>query len=490
MGTNLDDLSAELFAWVAQYLDVQDLGNLRLLNRTFAPKAILGSYSQAIRVRRVQLTCKSLQTFANAISTDAVLGRFIEDVTLVGITCDSSTLEYQLEAGRMRNPKYDQFASVDDDGEAVELEDEFIVFDDEELDQMEAATDELAEQQGQIQRDQELIAQLLCRVFTLIAAQARVLKRLSLQVAVLEDPRKPPSLPRDAPRSALYPGLEVAARIFALTMSSLQGLPVLSLDIFDANPESLQCSVPCDLLARTNFKPQELLTSLSISILDTLSATTTFEDLKNARPNVDGLIATATRDENFTGLSHFLKSCPVLEELRISHYVIPNRVDSVREVAQKSIPRQIFELAKTVHHPRLRSLSLGGLKADCRDLLIYLGKHRTTLESLELRESSISKGTGLINEIMELLQDFPRLQTIAFDSVHSDGSLCLYSGERERPNTRISGWYLGQSAIHRTGDDVRKLLEYWHRRGPRVPVIDNPMTRDHQNTYRLEFGRR
>lgn len=481
MASILDNVSAELFLWITQYLNSRDLGSLRLVNRSFASKAIVGSFYHAIRARKIQLTRRSLERFYGVISSGSQLGRFVEEVTLVVIVCDTSTLENILRAGWI--PRDVDLIDYDDPESGS-----IIVLGNEELGQFKKSIDEATEQAEQMQQDRELIGQLLCRIFSLVKKQAGVLHHLSLQVAVLEDSREPLKMPRDASRNARHPVLEAAARLFSSAMSSLQDLPIIALDIFNAIPESLLCSVPCDLLAQTSLSPQKLLRSLSISISDTLSASGTNVENDVNDTDTNRPLAKISRDEIFTGLSHLLEACPVLEELRISLYTTPDRPTAVLRQALSLIPRHMHELAKNVFHPRLRKLSLSGLVVDCHDLVAYLVKHRATLQSLELRYFKISQGTGKLTEVMECLQGFALLSSISLNSIYSEGSLCLFPGEKAQAHTTISGSYLGRDAILRTGDDVRKPLEYYDARRARGPVLDTPRTRAAYQLRRFEFG--
>lgn len=92
-GTNLDTVANEILDTILEYLLLDDVRNVRLVNKEIAEKRVQGHFKHSIRKKNVDFTRPGLKTFVQATSEGRQLGRLVEYLTIVGVVNDIPCLE-------------------------------------------------------------------------------------------------------------------------------------------------------------------------------------------------------------------------------------------------------------------------------------------------------------------------------------------------------------------------------------------------------------
>jgi len=97
----LDALTPELFDIVLQDLGLDEIRNLRLVNKETCARATQERFLSFTARKRVEITPTGLDTFARMASQGCRLGRSVQHLTLVGVLYDLSILEGIVETGAL-----------------------------------------------------------------------------------------------------------------------------------------------------------------------------------------------------------------------------------------------------------------------------------------------------------------------------------------------------------------------------------------------------
>lgn len=140
-------------------------------------------------------------------------------------------------------------------------------------------------------------------------------------------------------------------------------------------------------------------------------------------------------DENFPGVAHFLQHTPNLESLDLYLY-------NTLEGAPWAYTNLFGHIAKVVHLPKLRRLTLRGIWTTPNSLLLFLRNH-ADLTHIDLREVHVSGGTW--EPILKHFQSMPNLAHLHLENIWS-GSEHLLNLQPTNPvyasEERITGhWY-------------------------------------------------
>lgn len=90
---DLDIVANEILDTILEYLKLDDIRNLRLVNKEIASKSIQGHFKYFIRKKHVDFTRSGLESFTQVATEGRQLGRLMEDLTVVGVVNDVPCLE-------------------------------------------------------------------------------------------------------------------------------------------------------------------------------------------------------------------------------------------------------------------------------------------------------------------------------------------------------------------------------------------------------------
>lgn len=90
---DLDIVANEILDTILEYLKLDDIRNLRLVNKEIASKSIQGHFKYFIRKKHVDFTRSGLESFTQVTTEGRQLGRLMEDLTVVGVVNDVPCLE-------------------------------------------------------------------------------------------------------------------------------------------------------------------------------------------------------------------------------------------------------------------------------------------------------------------------------------------------------------------------------------------------------------
>lgn len=491
---NLESLTNELFEQIVGSLSLDDIKNLRLVNRSTAYKTTQDTFRSFFRRKAVDLRAQNLENLVHATSENR-LGTLVEDLCLVGIVYNTLALQNIVKKGE----KY-----VRDQNQPSQ-----IPCDDQKVQQAAHDLDILRRRQSE---DQELRASrtdvaLLTEAFTNLAASKSTpgLKTLSLQIAVYKDNSSTKTPPREA--GCWKWNFEAASRTFMLAMTCLceSRLSLQTLDAFAKSPESLGCNIPCDILRYIKFDAVPTLTTiknLSIGISDLIINWSEYDlqdsgdkeqslprALRDQKLELEHLQAQITEDDNYSGLARMIEACPNLEELDVSGYRIPCSHRKSVALWRQMRRRLLYHIARIESLHRLQKLRLAGFSSiDSADLVVLLTHHSASLRHLELNNIYVTQ--GLWEPVVAYLPNMC-LNTVHLEDLWevSGGSskLMHFAGEFEQEYILISGDHARRNVIKCWGPGGREKISCHRYEGM---AIGSPRVWGWNQRRREEFGGR
>lgn len=436
----MDALTNELFERMVSHLHLQDIQQLRLVNRSIAYKATQSTFRPFFKAKQVDITRSALQDFSH-MTSQGQLGCGIEKLTLVGIVYDLSILETIIETGE----KYVDDPKRPQDKIPIECsEDELACFKD----------DLIAlrrhKREYEALRGQESDIALLKDAFANLAVNgARGLQSLTLEIKVCRHNTTSRLLPMEAESGEIF---ERAAETFLLAMTCLRDsrLSANSLSIFSTKPESLVCSLPFSTLGRIDWSTA--FESSLVSLRDFALSISQEQDETALQGQVED-------KGNASNIAKMVGLCPQLETLTMTRFARPSSEEAGK--LQVTMQYQYMHcLAQMEPLSHLNHLSLGGFHIAGSDIATFIKRHIGSLRSVELREIFIHD--DVFRLLLTTLSQ-GTLERIHLEDIHlkyeGEWELVHFSGEREQEFTRISGDYLGRNVIERWGEGTKQLIE-------------------------------
>ncbi|KAF1821592.1 uncharacterized protein K489DRAFT_251552 [Dissoconium aciculare CBS 342.82] len=486
---SLEKVPNELFDWILQSIAIDDICNLRLASRTLNARATQETFFSHFRSIRLHVKKHTLESFA--AMTQGPLGQIIEGITIVGFVYDYEGLENILESG-------ERWEEPEGDGTGTPRIREYT---DDELDRIEEDLATLQRQQAECQDmyDNGYSIALLRQAFTNIARHAQhKFRGLTLEVAVHHESTTDYVIPRDADHTAIRLFLEMASNVFSLVSSAISDTQ-LSLDqlvVFGNVPASMICGVPCETLSKYQWTAPayaQFTTNLK-------SLTLKFSDRVLDRRNMDdeAMKIVLAEDANSSGLRDLLASLINLEELHVSRYALfagerlsydESEDHDPLHGSHRAVQRRQVHAILQARMARLRTLKLGGMNLDVSDLEAFLRAHRDSLRTISF--DNIGLRDGPVIPLLELLaSEIPGLLDISMqDMDDDDDNEMRFEGEPEQSCTRISGAKQGRNAIHRWGEDAKKVITFYRWGGPIGSSYDVIQARTHR-AHQYGGGRR
>lgn len=442
--TRLDDLSNELLENIAEYLELQDLCNLRCVSREICHKASQRKYQSYFRRKRVYLTRDGLQDFAWATS-EGRFGRLIKDLTLVGIVPASEDLDFRTMAEFSRKP----------------------------LDKTLHPSNRLY-QEWQSDLKNGIALDCLQTTLSRIGGNYHGLDRLCLDL-IMDAPRAEDRVFRVHYRRT---DTFVAAEMCTLVLAALQKskIGVITLELFCCEPDSSQWRLPTDVLRETflhgNDDDASCLSSvrrLATSVGHPCSAA------EVTAQDADGLPKVLDSGTEHDGLAALLRLCNDVEELLVfsfkhfeefefPFYMGPS--DQRGSIA-RLLPLDVHQCAEYANPPSLRSVCLDNLNAEIADLTTFIDCHRTTLECIELLNVLIEGGSVRLLLERLTLEHCAKLRRIHLGSLSEVRDSCvrpiLFDRHQASEWTVLSSDHQDDNTITRHGPDLRTPITYHSR---------------------------
>lgn len=468
MGTaSLQSLSNELFEQVVQRLDLHDIRNVRLANRSTALRAAQNTYRSFFRHKHVDLRRGTLQSFVNATSQNGV-GCLVEHLSLIVIVYDPNNLQLSIESGRPRRRP----------GSSRKVERAYTT---QELGaiRQDLALLERRREEDEAFREAGADVILLCEALSNIAASKKgPLKTLSLCIKVHRgDTVKPTARPPPSPWRSKQT-FKAAMNTHCLAMESLRSsqLKVQALDIFFKRPEQLECSVPCDVLSNTDLtRLGSCLSTLevfSVSITDPMVDETKYPDCSLEGEEHDASVARnsptflalsthgrISRERNYAAISSMLQLCPRLQELRVVAYPLDcSEHAEIARLQNLKRKRHMYHLARAPPLSQLRKFAVAGLNMHDADLLSFLQTHVSSLREVELVDIGITESS--FRSIVEYItgRETARLTKIRLENIREGNNLIHYHCDWEEEGV---GSVCDRDVVRKWGDQGRKHIDYF-----------------------------
>lgn len=174
--------------------------------------------------------------------------------------------------------------------------------------------------------------------------------------------------------------------------------------------------------------------------------------------------------------------------MEISGYRLLRSDPDLRQLQDSLRHQTLHYLAQMNRLPLLSSLRLAGFAAlHEEDLVAFLAKHATSLRKVELNHISITQGS--LAPVLARLTDgeFIHLESIHLEAIWEHGELVLFTGEREREFTQLSGVRGGRNILRQWGLGVKDEIHYEVYRGK---AVGKPSEHEWYVRRKLEFGGR
>ncbi|ROV91222.1 hypothetical protein VMCG_09364 [Cytospora schulzeri] len=409
-------LPNELFGEVLTHLDLPSIQRLRLTSTSYASKCLCPAFIQYYSHQVTDLTPSSIGRLFQ-VTTHPILGPAIKDLTVDTVFYDPSEV--------IRSPALPGNQAPDT---KVAQEHARLLL---------ANTQRLAwlmskrhEQRGQFIDD---VVVSLAHILEDMGS----LSSLRLRCRIVREPCwSDKSVARAAHTNwnALWADCHRLLRIVTLAMTRSK-VSVDTLSIFDESFGKVQAIAFTEL--STDLTRLDFLTAAGAKIknLNLSFSTATPVPLSDIIFNHDGsmdhrrarclspeIMVTGTPDF-FLGIAAFLKLTPELECLDLYLYNTLSGHPAVYD-------RLFVHISKDVHLPKLRRLTLRGIRAPHDALLFFLRKHPDITE-LDLREVHISGGTW--DTIFKAFQHMPKLSKLHLENLWS-GSQHLLNLEPADPS--------------------------------------------------------
>lgn len=491
----LDALTPELFDIVLQDLGLDDIRQLRLVNKETCARATRDRFLSCTTRKRVEITPAGLETFTLMTSQGYRLGCSVRHLTLVGVLYDSSILEEILETGALGwlptiGPSLGALKQLSE----------------EEIDTVQTSFNDLQQRKKDLDefRKTGTDIMLLSQAMQNLSSEPQCkLDTLSLEVvvydggAVLEMSPKHKSLGRYSKtrREQIF---STAMERFKLVSLALRenGPSIDRLEVFDRQSGPLPCKLPCDTFSQIEWVESKQawasfrgLKSLSLHVSDRATS----PDLEVFESNsVDDAVCRDQMpgqefEDNARHISHLIQMqslCPQLEDLRILWYRLlpdedwmrlarryPGMQAKGRVPSGKTWPRLTVEaqwrarqlymhqLALATPFECLRTFHLGGLSLQVKDLLTFVQKHQSSLREVVL--DNVQAVDDNFTPLFSLLACANTLiQRIHLENLQENLAAVYFDAEQRSEYTRISGDQWDNNIIERWGEDVTKQIEY------------------------------
>lgn len=396
----LDTLTPELFDIVLRDLGLDDIRQLRLVNRETCARATQDRFLSSLMRKNVYLTQAGLESFAFMTTRGQRLGCLVRHLTLTGVLYDSSMLETILETGirtvGSRRPRTKEKCSEAEMTAARKCYDELRQW---------------YEGDKAFHKTGEDLA-LLSQSMRSIASEPQCeIEALSLEVVVYDEDTvmRKSSIPFNA--TSRIKVFRTAAETFRLVAQSLRetGPRIRHFELFGRNPGTTRFNLPHDAFSQLDWTDSEQewapfrsLKAISLCLSDKFMGA----DLMIYDPTP---VSHAARQENShdrelgTDTHHLashmkmLSLCRDLEELRITwHKMMPGNSPSsykVNRPERRARRRYIDELALLIPFTRLRIFHLAGFVVNVTELCRFVQNHQSTIREICLRSISIVYGS-------------------------------------------------------------------------------------------------
>lgn len=472
----------EILEHTAQYLDLDDLRELRLTNKALAGLVARGTFQRYYRTKHVDVAPESLAEFVQ-MTRSGLLGADVENLVLTGVAIDTQHLTKVVEEKARWETEGNGpiFASTQHKLSSSELAEAEQAL--EALRARRTATEDFHRSGEDVD--------LLAEAFGNIAAYGKngKLPSLTLEVAILKEGLTQRLLPiQSRELNAVW---ETAEKVFRAAMGGLagSGVPVQKLDAFT---DQWQCSLSAGALGRIRSLPgQKLgealkhLQSLSLSLSADVNVEKKMGGYEDEGQDLSGDVAERCRAE---GLADLLSECRSLKHLHLHWFLL-------RSIGVDS-PLGETLLERAVNSNRLsslQSLTLRGLRFKGPTLLAVLQSAQIQdlrLDNVSIKSPNPDSFPGHFDEepdyeageweVPQLALVTSSVWTAIFQhctSKEADMSALYFNdlwgtrilhfhgepgGESKLPWTPPTG---GGETLDRRGEDVRKEIKYGYARG-------------------------
>lgn len=393
-------LPNELFDAVLTHLDLQSIQRLRLASTRYASQCLSPAFKRYYSHQVTDLSPGSLHRLLQ-LTTHPVLGPAVKDLTVDAVFYDPTDIIYTL-----RLPG-NQVSSTMTQERANQLL--------RHTQQLSWIMSKRHEQQSQFV---DIIIASLAHVLENMGALASI--RLRTRIVRDRSMSDKSVGPANLNWNALWADCDRLFRIVILAMTKSQ-VSVDTVSIFDQSFGKVQSKVFAEL--STDLKTRDFPTAAGAKIknLNLSFSTATLVPGSDVIFNRDGSMehraarrlpseSIATRTpEDFLGIAAFLKQTPELESLDLYMY-------NTLAGPASAYDKVFVHISKEVRLPRLRRLTLRGIRTTHDALLRFLRNHRD-IEVLDLREVRVSGGTW--ETILPQLQHMRKLSKLHLENLWS-----------------------------------------------------------------------
>jgi hypothetical protein len=450
----LEGLANEVFEEIVQYLDLQSILNLRLVNVTIANKASQPTFRSFLQTRYVNITKTSVERFVRSTTAANPFRHIMENIVVRGVGYYYYALRHCAEAGCLYDSEnkeslYD-YASLEERRELQTT-----------LESLKALQDD----DQKFSKQKHSISLLNQGFLSLVGQSGRRMKKLAFEVILRHDDPTTACHLVDLPSAYFNRDCQIAgARAFRSTIEALQNckLEFAEVDIFHGLPASLWLGLSYENLAMPGNLTlcSHLLSSSAILSITVLTTLVEGMELPRYDEIDDGIVEYYfTQEINHAGLSALLATCSSLETLKVSFSYGCSR--SYWTEYEIEFDQHAHELLGT-RLPLLREIYLGGVQVNFVDASAFLLRHSATLRSIELCVVSL-KDKPLSSLLSLLASENFELEDIRLSDMSDDKARrLLFDDESERSSTRISGLQSGRNTIHTWGEGTRQRILYYY----------------------------
>ena len=497
--TTLEVLTLELFEMVLQYLELDDLQQLRLVSRETCLRTTRDRFLSFTARQRVELTPTDLKHFALMTSQGCRVGCSVRHSTLVGVLYDSWILEEVLGTDPSKPlPKggyFQQGSTPRPEAQIIEAR--------KHLDELYQSSKDL-----ETFRKAGNDLTLLFRILRNIASEPRhKLDTLSLDVEVYNGAgvvdenfdwsgrsgwsRWSPARYSERCRDQIFLTAAKTFKVISLALRDAEPY-IHHLEAFKEQCGPNPCELPYDTFSQMGWTAVEhswstfkTLKTLSLGVSDR-ALSSDIEAFESTSGNDAALweailLREAETDaRHISSLVQLADLCPQLENLHILWYrllpdtsvVRPARYSvtsfgpsasmwhrTIGEPQWRARQQYMHQLALAPLFKCLRTFHLGGLSLQPKDLLLFVQRHQPGLREIDL--DNVQDVDSTFTSLFSWLAcPDSVIQSIRLKDLQENFAAVYFGIEQRSEFTRLSGDQLGNNIIERFGEDVKKQIGY------------------------------